>query len=68
MIFHQIKKYSINYQVYNYVRNYCYKPIKRPNLNSPSSKAFIEKKLKEFDLSKVLYSKIQASGPIPGKF
>ena len=50
----------------NNVRNYSYKPIKRPTINSPSNKAFVEKKLKDYDLAKALKSIIEATGPIPG--
>ncbi|XP_070492211.1 protein arginine methyltransferase NDUFAF7 homolog, mitochondrial [Chironomus tepperi] len=48
----------------NFVRYCSYKPIKRVNLNSAPKKAYVEKKLKEFDLEKVLRSKIEVSGPM----
>lgn len=51
----------------NSVRYFSYKPIKRPSLNSPSNKAYVENKLKEYDIAKVLRSKIEATGPITGK-
>lgn len=47
-------------------RNYSYKPIKRPSLNTATSKAFVEQKLKEYDLEKVLKTQIEATGPITG--
>lgn len=50
----------------NFVRYCSYKPIKRVNLNSTPKKAYVEKKLKEFDLEKVLRSKIEVSGPLTG--
>lgn len=50
----------------NLSRNYSYKPIKRPTLNSVTNKAFVEKKLKEYDLAKVLRSQIEVTGPITG--
>lgn len=51
----------------NSIRNCSYKPIKRPTINSPSNKVYVERKLKEFDLAKVLRTNIQATGPITGK-
>ena len=50
----------------NFVRYCSYKPIKRVNLNSTPKKAYVEKKLKEFDLEKVLRSKIEVTGPMTG--
>lgn len=54
--------------VRNCVRYYSYKPIKRANLNELSNKAFVEKKLKEYDIAKVLRSQIEVSGPLTGDF
>lgn len=45
-------------------RGFCYKPIKRPDFNSTSSKKFVEQKMKSFELNKVLRAKIDMTGPI----
>lgn len=52
---------------FNLSRNYSYKPIKRPSINAATNKAFVEKKLKEYDLVKVLRSQIEVTGPITGE-
>lgn len=49
------------------VRECSYKPIKRPDFSATSKKVFVDKKLKEFDLQKILQAKIQMSGPITGE-
>lgn len=49
-------------------RWFSYKAIKRPNLNSSANKAYVEKKMQEFDLAKSLKTKILLSGPITGNF
>ena len=49
------------------IRNFSYKPIKRPSPKSTSNSAFVENKLKEYDLAKVFRSKIETSGPITSK-
>lgn len=48
------------------LRHFCYKPIKRPNLNAPSKSQFAAKTNTERDVSllNVLKTKISASGPI----
>lgn len=48
------------------MRNFSFKPIKRPDLTSSAGKAYIEKKLKDFNLKKTLRAKIEMSGPITG--
>ena len=47
------------------VREYSYKTIKRPDFNS--SKVYVEKKLQDFNLQRILRTKIEMSGPITGK-
>lgn len=49
------------------MRNYSFKPIKRPDFNSPASKAFVERKLKDFNLKQILQAKIKFSGPLTGE-
>jgi hypothetical protein len=63
-MFSRVLKSSI---AINLARNYSYKAIKRPTINATTNKAFVEKKLKEYDLAKVLRSQIEISGPITGK-
>lgn len=48
------------------VRNFCYKPIKRPTLNAPAKSQFAVQTNAEKDvsLSKVLRTLISATGPI----
>jgi hypothetical protein len=50
----------------NNVRNYSYKAIKRPDFSSKSSKAFVDKKLKDFNLPEILRARIELSGPLTG--
>lgn len=49
------------------VRDYSYKPIKRPDFSSPKAKAVIEQKTKEFNLPQILKARIDLSGPITSK-
>lgn len=49
------------------VREYSFKAVKRPDFTSTSSKAFVEKKLRDFNLQQILRAKIEMSGPMTGK-
>jgi hypothetical protein len=51
----------------NNVRDYSFKPIKRPDFTSKSSKAYVDKKLKDFNLPQILKARIEMSGPLTGK-
>ncbi|KAG5681943.1 hypothetical protein PVAND_011344 [Polypedilum vanderplanki] len=57
-------RFSRNILSSQHIRCFCYKAIKRPNLNKAPDKEYIEKKMKEYDLPKLLQRKIQVSGPI----
>lgn len=49
------------------MRYYSFKAIKRPDHSSKSSKAYIDKKLKDFNMQQILRAKIEMSGPLTGK-
>ena len=51
----------------NNVREYSYKAIKRPDFTSKSSKAFVDKKLKDFNLPQILRARIEMAGPLTGE-
>lgn len=65
MILRQIKR-GINPAILGNVREYSFKTIKRPDFTSPASKAFIDKKLKDFNLKQILKARIELSGPLTG--
>jgi hypothetical protein len=50
-----------------YARCFSYKAIKRPSLSKTLNAEYVDRKMKEFDLPKLLRTKIQASGPITSK-
>jgi NADH dehydrogenase [ubiquinone] 1 alpha subcomplex assembly factor 7 len=66
MILRQFNRISRLTSVTN-VRECSYKPIKRPDFNSPKAKAVIDKKFKEFNLSQILKARIELSGPLTSK-
>lgn len=67
MIFRQLKRLlEVTYKTN--VREYSYKPIKRPDFNSVRSKAFVENKMKEYNLAQILRARIELSGPITGAY
>lgn len=49
------------------VRYYSFKPIKRPDFTSKSSKAYIDNKMKEYNMPEMLRAKIKMCGPMTGK-
>jgi hypothetical protein len=53
--------------IVNHARYCSYKAVKRPSLNAVGNKAFVDKKMAEYDLPKILKSKIESTGPITGK-
>jgi hypothetical protein len=66
MILKQLSR-AIRQVKLNNVREYSFKPIKRPDFTSKSSKAFQEKKLKDFNLVDILRARIEMSGPLTGE-
>jgi hypothetical protein len=66
MILKQIARVVNRIKLCN-VRDYSFKPIKRPDFSSTSSKAFIDKKLKDFNLSQILRARIEMAGPLTGE-
>jgi hypothetical protein len=66
MILKQLNKLARLTTVAN-VREYSYKPIKRPDFNSPKTKAVIDKKFKELNLSQILKARIELTGPLTGE-
>jgi hypothetical protein len=66
MILKQVSRVALQALIKN-AREYSFKPIKRPDFSSPSSKAFVEKQMKDFNLQQILRAKIEMSGPLTGK-
>lgn len=58
----------VNRKTINCCRDYSFKPIKRPDSSSKTSKAYVDKRLKEFNLQQILRTKIEISGPLTGEF
>lgn len=69
MILNQIKQLTktFNLTTIANVRDYSFKTIKRPDFSSTSSKHFVEKKLKDFNLQQIFRARIEMSGPLTGK-
>ena len=63
-----LKQFSrvVNQLKISNVRGYSYKAIKRPDFSSKSSKAFVDKKLKDFNLPLILRARIEMAGPLTG--